>query len=212
MRDGRQQRDHILAFGFWKPTTLAAGCWAGPSPNGITTPDPETGLLTEEYADVYGIPFSVISVQRAPGEETGADDRPKNHVRSLPERASMAIRFPVVEGYAFALRKNQFDVTLREWRFLVLEPNRDRQQLFLMATVGYKEGYASQQTAAFDFIEQTRSVLQGKPHSGIKFQIARLVLERLMSAYLNGTDAKSRVLRLQSRHQLSPKSTDLVDD
>ena len=24
------------------------------------TPDPETGLLTEEYVDVYGIPFSVI--------------------------------------------------------------------------------------------------------------------------------------------------------
>ena len=29
------------------------------------TPDPETGLLTEEYVDVYGIPFSVIPVQGA---------------------------------------------------------------------------------------------------------------------------------------------------
>ncbi len=50
------------------------------------TPDPETGLLTEEYVDVYGVPFSVIPFK---GRETGAastDDAPKNHVRSLPER------------------------------------------------------------------------------------------------------------------------------
>ena len=70
------------------------------------TPDPETGLLTEEYADVYGIPFSVIPFKGRPVKKAEPDDRPKNHVRSLPERASMAIRFPVVEGYAFALRKN----------------------------------------------------------------------------------------------------------
>ena len=33
------------------------------------TPDPETGLLTEEYVDVYGIPFSVIPFR---GRATGA--------------------------------------------------------------------------------------------------------------------------------------------
>ena len=30
------------------------------------TPDPETGLLTEEYVDVYGIPFSVIPFKGRP--------------------------------------------------------------------------------------------------------------------------------------------------
>ena len=47
------------------------------------TPDPETGLLTEEYVDVYGIPFSVIPFR---GRVKGArvpDDKPKNHIRAL---------------------------------------------------------------------------------------------------------------------------------
>src|SRR5271165_384000 len=67
------------------------------------TPDPTTGLLTEEYADVYGIPFSVIPFKGRPVKKAEPDDRPKNHVRALPGRALMAIRFPVVEGYVFAL-------------------------------------------------------------------------------------------------------------
>ena len=70
-------------------------------------PDPKTGLLTEEYVDVYGIPFSVIPFKGRSVKAPPPDDRPKNHVRALPERkAIMEMRFPVVEGYAFALRKN----------------------------------------------------------------------------------------------------------
>src|SRR5580693_6059288 len=69
-------------------------------------PDPQTGLLTEEYVDVYGIPFTVIPFKGRPLKAPAPDDRPKNHVRALPERKVMEMRFPVVEGYAFALRKN----------------------------------------------------------------------------------------------------------
>ena len=61
------------------------------------TPDPETGLLTEEYVDVYGIPFSVIPFKgRTPG--SSVPDLPKNHIRAMPERKDYEIRFPVVEG------------------------------------------------------------------------------------------------------------------
>ena len=70
------------------------------------TPDPETGLLTEEYVDVYGIPFSVIPFKGRPVNKPEPDDKPKNHVRAMEERAVLEIRFPVVEGYAFALRRN----------------------------------------------------------------------------------------------------------
>src|SRR6202011_4851335 len=66
-------------------------------------PDPKTGLLTEEYVDVYGIPFSVIPFKGRPLKDKAPEDRPKNHVRALPERKAMEMRFPVVEGYAFAL-------------------------------------------------------------------------------------------------------------
>ncbi|HJT31819.1 MAG TPA: hypothetical protein VJ783_07175, partial [Pirellulales bacterium] len=43
------------------------------------TPDPATGLLTEEYVDVYGIPFSVIPFKGRPVSRSEPDDRPKHH-------------------------------------------------------------------------------------------------------------------------------------
>ena len=70
------------------------------------TPDPATGLLTEEYVDVYGIPFSVIPFKGRKIIGPKPDDRPKNHVKAIPARKNFEIRFPVVEGYAFALTKN----------------------------------------------------------------------------------------------------------
>ena len=72
------------------------------------TPDPETGLLTEEYVDVYGIPFSVIPFKGRPKNKREPIDKPKNHVRAMPEREKdFEIRFPIVEGYVFALQKER---------------------------------------------------------------------------------------------------------
>lgn len=51
-------------------------------------------LLTEEYVDVYGIPFTVIPFKGRAAQQTEPDDKPKNHVRAMPERASMEMRFP----------------------------------------------------------------------------------------------------------------------
>lgn len=177
------------------------------------TPDPTTGLLTEEYADVYGIPFSVIPFKGRPVKKAEPDDKPKNHVRALPERAFMTMRFPVVEGYAFALKKNLIRCEIDGMEPLILEPNREPTATFLMATVGYKEGYPSQQTAPFEFVEQNREAYYKQTHiQAIKFQIAKLVLEQLLGGQSNGSDAKARVLRLQSRHQLFPQVYRYVDD
>jgi len=57
-------------------------------------PDPVSKLLTEEYVDVYGIPFTVIPYKGRPVNKPEPDDQPKNHVRALPERAHMEMRFP----------------------------------------------------------------------------------------------------------------------
>jgi type III restriction enzyme len=70
------------------------------------TPDKETGLLPEEYVDVYGIPFSVVPFKGRPAKKVEPDDKPLNSVRALENRAAMEIKFPVVEGYTFALKKN----------------------------------------------------------------------------------------------------------
>ncbi|MCU0784453.1 MAG: DEAD/DEAH box helicase family protein, partial [Verrucomicrobia bacterium] len=71
------------------------------------TPDPTTGLLTPEYVDIFGVPFSLIPFKgREPKQGPPPEDRPKNEVMALPERKQFEIRFPVVEGYAVALQHN----------------------------------------------------------------------------------------------------------
>lgn len=175
------------------------------------TPDPATGLLTEEYVDVYGIPFTVIPFKGRPVNKKEPEDKPKNHVRAMPERAGLEIRFPVVEGYAFALRKNLVKCDIAAMDPLVIEPNREPTATFLLPTVGYQEGRPSQ-AAPFGFVEQDREQYYQHTHlQTIQFQIARLVVAHLVGEAGSRPDAKTRVMRLQSRHQLFPQVLRFVD-
>src|SRR5690606_13806607 len=176
------------------------------------TPNPETGLLTEEYVDVYGIPFTVIPFKGRPVNKKEPEDKPKNHVRAMPERAHLELRFPVVEGYAFALRKNLIKCDVSAMDPLVIEPSREPTATFLLPTVGYQEGTASQ-SAPFGFVEQDREQYYQHTHlQAIKFQIARLVVSRLVGEAGGRSDANARVMRLQSRHQLFPQVLRIVDE
>lgn len=176
------------------------------------TPDPGTGLLTEEYADVYGIPFTVIPFKGRPVNQKQPEDKPKNHVRAMPERAHLEVRFPVVEGYAFALRKNLIRCDVGAMDPMPIEPNREPTATFLLPTVGYQEGTPSQ-AAPFGFVEQDREQYYQHTHlQAIKFQIARLVVAHLVGEVGGRSDAKTRVMKLQSRHQLFPQVLRFVDE
>lgn len=65
-------------------------------------PDPETGLLREEVAQVLGVPFEVIPFKATTA--TPVQPTQRFHVRAIPERAAMAIAFPRVEWYLQARR------------------------------------------------------------------------------------------------------------
>lgn len=176
-------------------------------------PDPETGLLTEEYVDVYGIPFSVIPFKGRPLKAPPPDDRPKNHVRALLERKAMEMRFPVVEGFAFALRKNLIRCDVAALEPLLIEPNREPTATFVRPTVGYQEGSPATHSAPFEFVEQDRNEYYLETHlQTIEFQIARLIVDQLSSASTAGPDRRRRVLGLQSRHQLFPRVFAFVDE
>ena len=41
-------------------------------------------MLTEEYVDIYGVPFSLIPFKGRDDQSDGTEDKPKNHVRALP--------------------------------------------------------------------------------------------------------------------------------
>lgn len=175
-------------------------------------PDKETGLLTEEYVDVYGIPFTVIPFKGRPMNQKEPEDKPKNHVRAMPERAHLEIRFPVVEGYAFALKRNLIQCDIRAMAPLVIEPNREPTATFLLPTVGYQEGQPSQ-IAPFGFVAQDREEYYRATHlQAIKFQIAQLVIAHLVGEQGARADAKTRVWRLRSRHQLFPQVLRFVDE
>jgi type III restriction enzyme len=176
-------------------------------------PDPKTGLLTEEYVDVYGIPFSVIPFKGRPVKGPPPDDRPKNHVRALPERNAMEMRFPVVEGYAFALRKNLIRCDVDGMPVLDIEPNREPTATFVRPTVGYAEGSSSTHSSPFQFVEQDREEFYRETHlQTIEFQITRLIVDQLTVAGAGEKDRRRRVLALQSRHQLFPQVFRYVDD
>jgi type III restriction enzyme len=124
----------------------------------------------------------------------------------------MEMRFPVVEGYAFALRKNSIQCDIDAMEPLILEPNREPTATFLLPQVGYKEGHQSQ-GGPFAFVEQNREAYYQETHlQTIQFQISRLIIEQLLSGQQSGTDTKSKVLRLQSRHQLFPQVYRYVEE
>ncbi len=175
------------------------------------TPDPSTGLLTEEYVDVYGIPFSVIPYKGRPEKAKAPEDRPKNHVRALPERAGFELRFPVVEGYAFALQRNLIRCDLDSIEPLALEPQHEPTATFVRAAVGYLEGQTVR-AAPVTFEPQDRTAYYTHTHpQTIQFIIARLVVERLLSGDAGGPAGRARAFRLRSRQELFPQVYGLVD-
>ncbi len=63
----------------------------------------ENGLLTEEVAKVFGVPFEVIPFKANPAG--AATPRPKrHHVHAIPAKAQLEITIPRVEGYTQAVR------------------------------------------------------------------------------------------------------------
>ncbi len=171
------------------------------------TPDPETGLLTEEYVDVYGVPFSVIPFKGREKQKPAPEDKPKNHVRALPERKGFEIRFPIVEGYAFALRRNLIKADIAAMQPLTIQSLRTPTAVFVQPQVGVNVG-GPVAGGGFEFTEHDREEYYRSTHlQTIKFEIARQVVARLTDGAGNGKPK----LRLQSRHQLFPQVLRLVD-
>lgn len=171
------------------------------------------GLLAEEYVDVYGIPFSVIPFKGRSTQEKSPEDKPKNHVRALPERRAMEIRFPIVEGYVFGLKKNLIRCDVDSMEKITIEPNREPTATFISATVGYREGNPQRAGVSMPVDVQDRHAYYEQNHiQTIKFQIAKFVVESLADLARQGKDARAAAFRLQSRHQLFPQVYEIVDE
>ena len=147
------------------------------------TPDPQTGLLTAEYVDIFGVPFSLIPFKgRQPGAAAPPDERPKHEVTALPARQALEIRFPVVEGYVLALERNRVVCDVAAVEPTALDPASVPVDTFVQPQVSYKVG-APGHYGGFGFDNVNRQEYYASHHpQTIAFEIARDVVRQLTEA------------------------------
>jgi type III restriction enzyme len=175
------------------------------------TVDKETGMLVEEYVDIYGVPFSLIPFKGRKSKGTAPEDKPKNHVRALPERSQFEIKFPVVEGYAFALKRNVITADVDAIEPLVIAPEEEPTAVFVKPRVGYEMGHPSL-IGPGEFERQDRQAYYDSMHiQTIIFEITRQIVTVLGGGHFQKPTLKGDPkLRMQSRHQLFPQVLRLV--
>lgn len=162
--------------------------------------------LHEEYVDVYGVPFSVIPFKGRPISKAAPEDKPRNHVKALPERAGFELQFPNVEGYAFELNRNCIRADVAAMESLALQPLEEPTAVFVAPQVGYAEGNPSG-LGQFPAQEQSREHYYATTHlQTLEFELAR----RIVSGLLEGKGDQRLSARTQGRQQLFPRVLRLV--
>jgi type III restriction enzyme len=171
------------------------------------TPDPQTGLLTAEYVDIFGVPFSLIPFKgREPKSGPPPEDRPKHEVMALPEREALEIRFPIVEGYVVSLNRNLITCDVANVERTALDPWTTPTDAFVRPQVGYQIGHASAH-GGFGFELVNRQTYYDSVHpQTIEFEIAREIVRALTEAAHLGKER----LRRESRSALFPQVLRIV--
>lgn len=171
------------------------------------TPDPETGLLTAEYVDIFGVPFSLIPFKgREPGKGAPPEDRPKHEVMALPERKALEIRFPVVEGYVVDLKRNLIKCDVVKVEKTTLDPWTTPTAAFVRPQVGYQIGHPGAQTGfGFDLVDRQAYYDSVHPQT-IEFELAKEIVRALTEAAIPGKER----LRQHSRALLFPQVLAIV--
>ena len=146
-------------------------------------PDPDTGRLTPEYVDVFGVPFSLVPFKgREPDGRPPTGDPPQHEVLALPARRAFEIRFPVVEGYVVRLTRHRIACDVRAVEPLRLDPWRTPTAAFVRPQVGHQIGHPGTH-GGFRIEKVDRQAYYDSTHpQAIAFEIAREVVNRLTDA------------------------------
>jgi type III restriction enzyme len=173
------------------------------------TPDPVTGLLTAEYVDIFGVPFSLIPFKgREPGGGPPPEDKPKHEIKALPERKQFEIRFPIVEGYVAALQRNLIKCEVAKVERTALDPWTVPTAAFVRPQVGYQIGHPSAH-GGFGFEPVDRRVYYDSVHpQTIACEIAREIVRSLTEASHPGKEQ----LRREARSVLFPQVLRIVEE
>ena len=171
-------------------------------------PNPATGRLPAEYADVYGIPFSLIPYKGKSKEDTAKPDPVYHPIYAMEERAAYELRMPNVEAYVYALRDHGIECDVD-----TLEPMEVKETpatVWLLPARGVNDS----ETASHDpsnFVAQTREEYYKsiRPQQ-LYFHLAELILTDLMAGISEGDSSTKAELKLRARHQLFPEIVGIV--
>ena len=158
----------------------------------------DNGLMTEEVAKVFGVPFQVIPF-KANQAGTPRPARPTHRVHALPERAHLEITFPRVEGYLPAIRSR----VLVDWNTvapLFLDPARIPPEVEVKATLPANTGRPSLLGPGRLVRVDLSPFRQGRREQSLAFEMAA----DLTRSYVQGGAAEAPA------HVLFPQLVEIV--
>jgi type III restriction enzyme len=164
--------------------------------------NPATGMLNEEYVDVYGIPFSLIPF-KGNSSSTPKADPVHVSVYAVDERASFEIRLPNVEGYVYSIRESGISCDVDQLEEIVL--SKVPTQTFLAPPKGYMDqpvaAAGSSVFVTHDSEEYFKTIRLGQ----IAFMLTRAIVEDLVSKAEN-----VKRIGAKARHLLFPEVLAIV--
>jgi type III restriction enzyme len=168
--------------------------------------DPETGLLSPEYADVFGIPFSVIPFKGRPKDRVEIGDKPQTIVKALTERSEMEMRIPVVDGFVTDMRRAKVRCDVEKLQELVILPTENPTEVFVMPQVGVRFG----NLGSVNF--ETATLNREEFYESHSFQTTLFEITRLIVNAITDSAAKDSNIRNISRAELFPQVLRIVEE
>ncbi len=140
----------------------------------------DNGLMTEEVAKVFGVPFQVVPFKSNPTAAPPEQSK-RHHVCALPGRARFEIQFPRVEGYRQAIR-NRVSVNWETVPPLFLDPLKIPPEVEMKASLPTNSGRPSLtgpgQLARVDL----NPYRQGRRQQALVFEMAGALTKSYVSA------------------------------
>jgi type III restriction enzyme len=162
----------------------------------------DDGMLQEEVAKVFGVPFQVIPFKANKGGARAPAPK-RHHVHAIPTRAAYEIRFPRVEGYRQAI-KSKVAIDWASMPTIVLDPMRIPPEVEVKAALPnnkgrpsvagpgklervdlnpYRSGYRFQQLV-FDLAADLTRDYAAQPGSSVPAQVLFPQLAQIVERYL----------------------------
>jgi type III restriction enzyme len=131
----------------------------------------ENDRLSEEVAKILGVPFEIVPFKANPKGPSAPRPKP-HHVRALPERAALEIRFPRVEGYRQAI-KNRLKVDWAGMPRLMLNPRQIPPEIEMKAALPINRGRPSLSGPGRIESVTLSPYRQGRRQQKLVFELAR---------------------------------------